>query len=362
MGKKKYYFIFIAAFVLLTIFIVMRCNTTNIPAVPGGGKVKLVDTNMNGATMLQKTSGSSGQTLIFIGHNTYGSDSGGLKFYDTHDATLKDTSIDVDVADFSFSSSNKMYIMGPYNTYSILTGGDPSTWTPTELLDGTNNYFGGSDMVLYGEKVYMVDPGGWSAPYNNRVYVINTVDDSVTTVTLGAEFQNEGFTSIGVYNDELYYTDTDDGDIYKSTDLNDIAGSLSPVTTTTESATGKIYFNNSMAYVLVGAGPSTVNEGVYMFDPSNPGAAATHFQNSGMISAQYMVFKDNDTAYVTHYSYGVYVFNPSSENSNYVIIPDTDPASVTGLQDIILDSSENMLYIAVNNYPNASKLMLVDMN
>jgi hypothetical protein len=158
----------------------------------------------------------------------------------------------------------------------------------------------------------------------------------------------------------MYYTDTDNGDVYSSTDLINLSGSISSVTTTNENATGKIYFNNNMAYVLVGAGFTTLNMGVFMFDSTNPGVIATYFPNSGQISAQYMVFKDAQTAFVTHYNGGVYKFNPADKDSDFRILLDTDPAVYTGMQDIQLDSVDDVLYVAVNNYPNKSKLMIID--
>ncbi len=312
--------------------------------------------------MLCKGSGSSGQTLIYIGHNTYAG-LGGLKYYDTGDWVLKDTGVDVDVGDFVFYNSDEIYIMGPYNTYYVDATGDPSGWSHTEItlqtLPGPIS-FGGGDMIIandgVSDKVFIINPGSWPYPLSNILYIIDTDDDSASEVDLGKTA--EGFTKIGFYNNELYYTDTLDGDIYKSTECTDPAGSITYVTTTNDGSNGGIYFNNSMAYVLVGLG--AVNMGVHMFDPADPGASTTNFLDSGDLSAQYMVFGNNNKAFVTHYSGGVYQFDPSDEDSEFTIIYGTDPAADTGMQDIVLDSDSNILYTAVNNYPNASKLMKIE--
>ena len=117
-----------------------------------------------------------------------------------------------------------------------------------------------------------------------------------------------------------------------------------------------------MAYVLVGAGVATLNMGVFMFDSANPGMTANYFPNSGQISAQYMVFKDAQTAFVTHYSGGVYKFNPADEDSDFTILPETDPAVYTGMQDILFDSTDDVFYVAVNHYPNKSRLMIIELD
>ncbi len=319
----------------------------------------MIDTEMNGATMLCKGSGSSGQTLIYIGHNTYVGN-GGLKYYDTGNWALKDTGIvDVDVGDFAFYNSGKIYIMGASNTYYVDATGDPSGWLPEEITLGPTS-FGGGDMIIandgVSDKVFIINPGSYPYGSDNIHYIIDTTDDSASEVNLGNTA--EGFTKIGFYNNELYYTDSLDGDIYKSTDLTNPAGTITYVTTTNDGSTGGIFFNNSMAYVLVGLGD--VNMGVHMFDPADPGSSTTHFLDSGDLSAQYMVFEDNTTAYVTHYSGGVYQFDPSDEDSEFTIISGTDPAGDTGLQDIVLDGDSNTLYTAVNNYPNESKLMKIE--
>jgi len=348
--------------ILLILSLLLSCNATETPKVPDSGdySVTLIDTALDGATVLAEREGAGGQALIFIGHNSYGFGDGGLKYYDTQEKSLKDTGVDVDTADFVFYGTDTIYIMGPYNSYKVSTSGDPSSWSPVELQDGGLNSFGGSDMHLHNDKIYIVNPGGWAAPYDNKIYIIDTTDDAVTTVDLGDGVNSEGFGFINVHNSALYYTDTDNGDIYCSTNLNDLSGSISNVTTTNESASGKIYFHNGMAYICVGAGFATVNMGVFMFDSANPGSTATYFPNSGQISAQYMVFKDAQTAYVTHYSGGVYQFNPADEDSDFVIIPETDPASYTGMQDIHFDGADDVIYVAVNNYPNYSSLMIIE--
>ncbi len=250
--------------------------------------------------------------------------------------------------------------MGPDKTYYVDATGDPSGWLPEEITLGPTS-FGGGDMIIandgVSDKVFIINPGSWPYDLSNILYIIDTADDSASEVDIGKTA--EGFTKIGFYNNELYYTDSLDGDIYKSTDLTNPAGTITYVTTTNDGSTGGIFFNNSMAYVLVGLG--AVNMGVHMFDPAGTlPITAAHFLDSGDLSAQYMVFEDNTTAYVTHYSGGVYQFDPSDEDSEFTIISGTDPAGDTGLQDIVLDGDSNTLYTAVNNYPNESKLMKIE--
>lgn len=365
MKRKKVSYIFCVTVIAVFSFaLLISCTTGSSPAPPGGipAIVTLIDTGMNGATMLYKGSGSSGQTLIYIGHNSY-KGLGGLKYFDTGDWDLKETGVKVDVGDFAFYDSDKIYIMGPGNTYYVEATGDPSGWSPEEiklptLTDPTS--FGGGDMIIandgVSDKVFIINPGSYPYGSDNTLYIIDTDDNTASEVNLGNAA--EGFTKIGFYNNELYYTDSLDGDIYKSTDLNNPANTVNYLTTTNDGSTGGIFFNNSMAYVLVGLG--AVNMGVHMFDPANPGASTTHFLDSGDLSAQYMVFEDNNTAYVTHYSGGVYQFDPTDEDSEFTIISGTDPVGDTGMQDIVLDSDSNILYTAVNNFPNASKLMKIE--
>jgi sugar lactone lactonase YvrE len=166
----------------------------------------------------------------------------------------------------------------------------------------------------------------------------------------------DGLTKIGVDPDNgyLYFTDTVDGDIFRS-DLDGV--NIEKVTTTASGSTGKIYFHNKTAYVLVGLTASGAM-GVHRFDPDNPGSITTHFPSSASLSAQYMVFENSEKTYVTHYSGGVYWFNPSTPDSEFTIIDGTDPASATGLQDIILEQGK--LYVTLNNYPDNSCLMIYD--
>jgi hypothetical protein len=166
----------------------------------------------------------------------------------------------------------------------------------------------------------------------------------------------DGLTRIGVDSDNgyLYFTDTVDGDIFKS----DLEGhNIEKVTTTASGSTGNIYFYNHTAYVLVGL-TAKGSMGVQRFDPGNPGTITTHFPSSASLSAQYMAFENSEKAYVTHYSGGVYWFNPSTPDSEFTIINGTDPAAAAGLQEIILEQGN--LYVTLNNYPNNSFLMIYD--
>jgi hypothetical protein len=315
-------------------------------------EVSFKDLGAGGATPLLTYQGD-----VFIGHNNYDS-SGLIQYYDTGTGTINSTNItSMDVGDMVYhAGTDRIYFINSGAAYYIdVSGGDPSAWTAVQ--DGQlGTITGTSDMTIYNNEVYILGSPGWSAPYNNDLYIVATSDNSVIPIDLnsGAPTTDDCLTKIGVdtANNMLYFTDTVNGDIFNC-NLN--GSSIASVTTTNSGSTGNIYFDSGEAYVLAGLGAADM--GVHMFDIASPQNPTTHFTNSAALSAQYMVFENSNKAYVTHYSGGVYYFDPSDQNSAFTIVYGTDPPDATGLQDILLEGST--LYVTLNNFPTNSELMIV---
>jgi hypothetical protein len=301
----------------------------------------------SGATHLIHAAGK-----ILIGHNTY-TGTGCLQYYDPGEEAAGPTGVtNIDVAKLAYDdSTGRIFFINNTNTFYIDTSLDIGLWSAVEIASGPAP---GADMVLYNGNVYAVNTD-YVEPYDNILYIIDAGTAECTdTINLndGAPSGDEdGLTKLGVdpVRGRLYFTDTWNGNIYSC----NTEGTNIIYETTTSGAAGPIYFSGSSAYVLTGAGTM----GVHMFNVENPGTT-THFIGSADISAQYMVFTDKNRAFVTHYTYGVYEFDPENTMSDFSILPDTDPSDKTGFQDIIY--YQEKLYTTINNFPNESYLMIIE--
>lgn len=348
----------------LTLVFVLIGGCPNPTTPPSGDNVDVVKTGTPGATSLAATSDGS---RIYIGYLTY-SDGGALKYYDTVTETIETIVTGVDVGDFVLDETNNQ-IIGTSNSYS------PTNWTysidlsgasysASEIQDSGNNSFVGADVLLHNDTVYVLNSNiDWSFPFtadNTLYYFPADGFDPVTEVDLGTGV-SYGFTRIGIYNNELYYTDTIGGEVYKSA----LDGtSLTQVTTAGDGSAGMIYFHNNQAFVADGYTP---NQGVYTFNPASPPGSATQFGKSAAISAQFMAFVSATEAFVTNFNGGVYEFDPSTTSSSFTIVADTDLSYVDGvngygLQDIV--AANGHLYVAVyadgSGAAPESELMIVD--
>lgn len=344
-----------AGCILSAVFVVIftACSPDPFHSLPSNTlpnpdySVTTTSLNCGGATHLIPYDGK-----ILIGHNMY-DNSGCLQYYDPVLETVNSTGVtDIDVARLAYDTeSGRIYFNNSTSTYYIDTTDDPESWKAVEVTSGPAP---GSDMLLYNDTIFVLYTS-WTSPVNT-LYIIEAATGTVTdTIDLnqGDPTGDDGLTKIGIdpLHDTLYFTDTWTGNIYC---CNLDGSDVSYVITTATSSNGPIYFQGSNAYVLVGYD----NQGLFAFNAENPATAADHFIDSGDISAQYMVFKDTEEAFVTNYGGGVYRFDPTDTGSDFSILPDTDPQNMQGLQDIIL--YQDILYITVNNYGGDSSLMLVE--
>jgi hypothetical protein len=313
------------------------------------------DSGRTGATMLEGDIGDFGQLLVYMGFNSY-ADSGGLSYYDDLDGLLKDTGVSVDVGDFVIhheGPAKTLYFTnspwsGTSGTFYVEMEGSPSGWEQVELNQQDGSSFAGSAVLLddTGGTVYVLDPGDYSG--NNALYLIDTSTREVGKTDL--TISDRAFTCMAQYNNELYYSDTNQGDIYKS----DMTGEGLVHVTTTAVAAGPLYFVEDKGYVLCGVPWSGGGEpGVHVFDPLDEKISiARHCTNSGDLSAQYMAVKDANTAYLTTWSSGVFVFDPahawsSPDTASFSLILGTDDTS--SYQDAYYDEVNGDLFVAVNS-------------
>lgn len=147
----------------------------------------------------------------------------------------------------------------------------------------------------------------------------------------------------------LYLTDTFNGRIY-TYDFITHKASTTPVLSTGQAASDRIYFYNNIGYIAVGATFSGNTPGVYWFDPNIIVPVAERIGNS--ISAQFIAFYSNTKAYVTDANWGVstgvYTFNTSnpSEGLSGPIPGTNDIGGGMYLQDITI--ANNKVYVADN--------------
>jgi hypothetical protein len=153
--------------------------------------------------------------------------------------------------------------------------------------------------------------------------------------------------------DGLYMTDTNSGKVYLYDPDTQTAGTTS-VVTTTQNATGAIVFSSGVGYIAVGSYLNT-DPGVYYFDPSDSVPQAVRIGSTDR-SAQYIAFYSPTKAYVAVADYGgtpseqgVYTFDPSNPGAGLSSAP-LAGTNATGLylQQIVV-GPDNMIYVANNS-------------
>ena len=335
----------LAALAAIAVALLAACPDPMAPPV-----VETINTGTPGATTLAASADGS---RIYIGHITYG-DGGALKYYDTATGTIETILTAIDVGDFVLDEARNQIIgTSGTQTFSIDLSSPLSSSAVAIKYAGAD--FGGADVLLHNGTVFVIytDYSG-----TNTLFFFSAGDTSdVTQAAVPAA--GCAFTRISAYDDELYYTDTNGGQVWKS-DLT--GGSLTQVGTAGDGSAGMIYFHNSRAFVADG----WPVQGVYTFDPaSSAPVTATHFPNSAAISGQFMAFTSATEAFVTNYGGGVYGFDPGDSASSFTIVLNTDPAHVDGigygLQDIVIAGGR--MYVAINGASwlgNESELMIVD--
>ena len=320
-----------------------------------------ITTGTGGATTL---AASADGRRIYIGHITYDADGGALKYYDTDTGAIETIVEGVDVGDFVLDEARNQ-IIGTSNAWSSRAWTyyiDLST-TPYEAVEiqQAGDSFVGSDLLLHNGTVFVVNNEiDWSFPFtaDSTLYYFPANDFGTVTKVDLATAQAYAFTRVGVYDNELYFTDTLGGDVWKS---NLTGGGLTRVTTAGDGAATMIYFHEDRGLVLDGLGPAM---GVYTFDPAAAlPTSATQFAGSAAISAQFMAFTSATEAFVTNFAGGVYKFDPGNTSSPFTIVADTDPSyldgATYGLQDILI--ANGRLYVAINGWGGKqSGLMIVD--
>lgn len=161
----------------------------------------------------------------------------------------------------------------------------------------------------------------------------------------------------------LYITDTFNGKIY-TYDIDSGTVSSTPLLSTGQNATGKIYFYNGIGYIAVGAWMN--DPGVYYFDPN--AAVPTAIRIGKTISAQYIAFYSATKAYVTDANWGgstgVYTFDPSDPSAGLTgPLTGTDETGKPNryLQDIRV-GYDGYIYVADNtdDIPYASQVLKID--
>jgi hypothetical protein len=153
--------------------------------------------------------------------------------------------------------------------------------------------------------------------------------------------------------DGLYMTDTFSGKVYRYNPGTHTTSTTS-IVTTTQDATGAISFSKGVGYIAVGSGSST-DPGVYCFNPSDTFPQAVRIGGTDR-SAQYIAFFSPTKAYVTVADYsgaaseqGVYLFDPANPGAGLSSSPlsGTNAANLY-LQQIVV-GPDNMIYVANNS-------------
>jgi hypothetical protein len=148
----------------------------------------------------------------------------------------------------------------------------------------------------------------------------------------------------------LFMTDTYNGNVY----LYDVEGGIASDTvflSTGANATGYVYFYNDIGYITVGAplsGPD--NKGLYYFYPEADVPVVSKVGGANSISAQFIAFYNDNTAYVTEAgpTTGVYFFNPTDPSiALQGPVPGTNGSGMY-LQDIVT-GTDGYIYTADNS-------------
>jgi hypothetical protein len=144
---------------------------------------------------------------------------------------------------------------------------------------------------------------------------------------------------------DLYMTDTFSGKVYTYNPANRTVSSTSLVSTT-QNATGPIYFYNGIGYIAVGSYSNTA-PGVYYFNPL--ATVPTAVQIGGNVSAQYIAFYSSTLAFVSVANFGgtggLYTFNPSNPSAGLAGPITGTNAKPMYLQQIVV-GPDNMIYVA----------------
>ncbi|OHD70568.1 MAG: hypothetical protein A2177_05805 [Spirochaetes bacterium RBG_13_68_11] len=153
--------------------------------------------------------------------------------------------------------------------------------------------------------------------------------------------------------DGLYMTDTFSGKVYVYDTDTHMAGTTSLVTTT-QNSTGAIYFYKGIGYITVG-NSSNIDPGVYYFDPSASVPQAVRIGSTDR-SAQYIAFTSSTKAYVAVADYsgtpseqGVYTFDPSNPGAGLSSTPITGTNDDDMYLQQIVVGPDNMIYVATNS-------------
>jgi len=151
--------------------------------------------------------------------------------------------------------------------------------------------------------------------------------------------------------DGLYMTDTFSGKVYFYDPDTHTAGAAS-VVSTTQNSTGDVKFYDGVGYITVASGGSA-DPGVYCFNPSDTVPQAVRIGGTDR-SAQYLAFSSPAKAYVTVADYfgaadeqGVYTFDPSDPGAGLSgPLAGTNGAGMY-LQQIVA-GPDGMIYVANN--------------
>ena len=144
----------------------------------------------------------------------------------------------------------------------------------------------------------------------------------------GCNLQSGGSSGTGPL---VYMTDTYNGRVYIYS-IDDHEGNSSPLCTTSQNATGQIYFFNDMGFIAVGDDGMGNSPGLYYFDPNRTVPTCQKMNGPTSVSAQYMAYYNNTKAFVTDSNWGVWTrlwrFNPSDPGAGLTLIWEANSTQV----------------------------------